>query len=700
MKMRNKKSMFWEYLLICTALTLITCISLGALFGTCYLRTINNRNRQALETQASHALTALDNQLDSMQQLALRFSTQRTFRQEYVTQDSYTAITTAQALSQYSSYCTLAEQFCLIYPTGKEQVLLFQSDGTTADLPVFLNRYGFKDSELIQSFLFEQTEQGRIYRSVDTLLIAYTIPINIARPENRCGILCFAIPQSNLEQFVQLSSALSTEEYSLSYKQWTLITNTLPKDTVTCSNMSGFILQVGIPNLTLMSLLTTTHDVLWLTAIVLLLFVSIFALAWRLYRPIRALSKKYPAKSRKDNKNELLLLDQLISQIQNQSVLLDQKASSQSAMLRDYVLLMLLNNSGSVTIAQDLAKVGIQFPYPHFAVITLTPCKDQLLTQENMETLQQCIDDISEDAGVLQTVECSSQSHILAIICNIKTAQDYDLILQRLHTYLNAQVSRFLVGSGPLADTLAGVSASYLTALSKLRESTDFQLQAPEEPPRELFANAGAMVSHIISQIERGDHDQALLGLEAYMSAIGNNPSELVRRYNAMNITCAIQQLCTKLEFQLTETQMGMLLSMRSVDTIHFALKQLIPSLCIYAQAKTGTTILSTEKLVMDYLHRYFCNYDISVQQISEAVGIGINRASAIIREETGHSFKTVLTQLRIEHAKKLLSDGMSVSDVADQVGYGSASYFIKVFKASEGITPDAYRKNKLSHKA
>ena len=50
---------------------------------------------------------------------------------------------------------------------------------------------------------------------------------------------------------------------------------------------------------------------------------------------------------------------------------------------------------------------------------------------------------------------------------------------------------------------------------------------------------------------------------------------------------------------------------------------------------------------------------------------------------------------MRIQQAKKLLlNTSFSVADIAEKVGYGSASYFIKVFKSAVGLPPDAYRRS------
>ena len=695
MKIKHSKSVFWEYVLVCTVLALITCVCIGAVLGSVYLRTINSHNEQMIQSQAAQAVAALDSQIGSMRQLALRFSTQRIYRASHVLQHKYNALTTAQALAQYQSYCPLATQFALMYPTG-DDVFLYQQDGTTTELSMFLGRYGLTDSPAVRDFLFTQDSSGRILRASDSIFIAYPVTAGADKVD---ATLCFVVLNADLRNFVRVTSALS-DHYRLVFQGTELLPCDISDHSVSAGETDSFRIDVSVSRLSLTSLAASPTDFLMLSGCLLLLFVSIFALAWRCYRPIRSLSRKYSTDTTSGIKNELLALDQIITQTKNRTLLLDKKASDQSALLQDYVLLMLLNNSGSVTIAQDLANAGIDLPNSHFAVITLTPCKDQIITQENIDTLRQNLLDVTGDIGTMYVVECSQTSHILAIICNPASQELYDVLIQRLHTYLSTLARRFLVGTGPMTDRLAGISASYLTALSQLRTLANAQpatvtADTADTDATSKTADTGTLINRIVSQIECGDCPQALVNLEAYMAAIEQNQSELIRRYNVMNITFAIQQLCSKLNFRLTENQMGMLLSMRSVKTIHFALLQLIPPLCIHAQKQNNEAILPTGRLVMDYLNSHFSDYDISVQQVAEAVGIGINRTSAIIREETGHSFKTVLTQLRISQAKKLLASGATVADVASQVGYNSASYFIKVFKSAEGITPDAYRKNR-----
>ena len=67
---------------------------------------------------------------------------------------------------------------------------------------------------------------------------------------------------------------------------------------------------------------------------------------------------------------------------------------------------------------------------------------------------------------------------------------------------------------------------------------------------------------------------------------------------------------------------------------------------------------------------------------------------SALIKRETGASFSDYVAAKRIGDAKKLLlQEGLSIEEVAYQVGYHDYFYFTKVFKKHEGISPSAFRK-------
>ena len=69
---------------------------------------------------------------------------------------------------------------------------------------------------------------------------------------------------------------------------------------------------------------------------------------------------------------------------------------------------------------------------------------------------------------------------------------------------------------------------------------------------------------------------------------------------------------------------------------------------------------------------------------------------SKIFPREAGETFTDYVNRRKVEWAKQKLRDSAeSVSAIAFALGYVDTSYFIKVFKKFEGITPLAYRQQK-----
>ena len=88
-------------------------------------------------------------------------------------------------------------------------------------------------------------------------------------------------------------------------------------------------------------------------------------------------------------------------------------------------------------------------------------------------------------------------------------------------------------------------------------------------------------------------------------------------------------------------------------------------------------------------------NYDkdISIRQISKIFYINESYLSRIFKEKTGVNFTNYLTQIRMNKAQSLLSQGSyCVYEVAEMVGYVSPKYFAKIFRKVTGKTPHQFK--------
>ncbi len=91
-----------------------------------------------------------------------------------------------------------------------------------------------------------------------------------------------------------------------------------------------------------------------------------------------------------------------------------------------------------------------------------------------------------------------------------------------------------------------------------------------------------------------------------------------------------------------------------------------------------------------DYLHGHLFER-ISLDELAAVAGIGRFRLLRAFHRRFGvppHAFQT---QIRIEHARELLRNGMAAALVASEVGFYDQSHFIRHFKKIIGVTPREY---------
>ena len=86
--------------------------------------------------------------------------------------------------------------------------------------------------------------------------------------------------------------------------------------------------------------------------------------------------------------------------------------------------------------------------------------------------------------------------------------------------------------------------------------------------------------------------------------------------------------------------------------------------------------------------------YDISLEKVAEELNTSTTIVRESILEVSKKTYKDFVINLRVEYAKKLLQEGeLSVAEIANQIGYSSVSYFIRMFKEATSITPAKYAK-------
>ena len=94
------------------------------------------------------------------------------------------------------------------------------------------------------------------------------------------------------------------------------------------------------------------------------------------------------------------------------------------------------------------------------------------------------------------------------------------------------------------------------------------------------------------------------------------------------------------------------------------------------------------------YLEENLDQY-ITLELLERKFGYVAAHLRELFREAYGCLPLEYLLTLRIERAKKMLEQDISIKEIASAVGFQDALYFSKVFKRSTGYSPSEYRESK-----
>lgn len=96
----------------------------------------------------------------------------------------------------------------------------------------------------------------------------------------------------------------------------------------------------------------------------------------------------------------------------------------------------------------------------------------------------------------------------------------------------------------------------------------------------------------------------------------------------------------------------------------------------------------------VEYIRENFSS-DLNMAVVSNYVSMNYSLFSYAFKQYTGKNFVNYLKELRMEEAKRLLSQTqMRVVEISQQVGYENEKHFMKTFKSVCGVSPTEYRKN------
>ncbi|WP_270568104.1 helix-turn-helix transcriptional regulator, partial [Clostridium beijerinckii] len=96
---------------------------------------------------------------------------------------------------------------------------------------------------------------------------------------------------------------------------------------------------------------------------------------------------------------------------------------------------------------------------------------------------------------------------------------------------------------------------------------------------------------------------------------------------------------------------------------------------------------------VITYIQDNYNKKDLSLNEIALYVNVSPAYLSALFKKQIGENISTIITNVRIENACKLLENtNLSLKEISEKVGYVNQYYFSSCFKKKMNKNPSIYR--------
>lgn len=113
-------------------------------------------------------------------------------------------------------------------------------------------------------------------------------------------------------------------------------------------------------------------------------------------------------------------------------------------------------------------------------------------------------------------------------------------------------------------------------------------------------------------------------------------------------------------------------------------------------EIKTSKVYSKHIVLCMNYIYDHL-HENIGIKDVAEEVGLSEGYLSRLFKKETGVTLTDYILAKKTETARNMIDySGYSLSQIANILAFSSQSYFVKVFKKYEGVTPGKYQSTHL----
>ena len=453
-------------------------------------------------------------------------------------------------------------------------------------------------------------------------------------------------------------------------------------------------------------LIRTTQLTLFLTVIILLIAaIIIYYGSMQLYHPIKHMIEKIPSEITGHRDDELAFIDNVIQNLSYRVQDLESTIDDHKDAITNQVVYDIINGniSGVDEVKQRLELSGIEFNYPLYTLIFTEVDNNALKNMDYEQREYLFYTTIEKLRSTMDKIGlCLSIRHSNFII-SVLALDDIKALDKITPGRLNL-ASCINLGICPTRGDITLLSQDFLMLNTYMQYSY-------------IYGYGYIFKSDVIEKYEKtgsGFPDDILEEVKSLLSAnkpgdIKDTFSEAIRLIRQNGFSCnythqillqfisLIAQNYKASKKNDEATDYSIIDGFNKATNLDMLTDWLFDLLDNYSDMlKNHSTDVQQDFVnkIADYINENITE-NLSLSTVASAFGISSGYLSHIFKDALNVNFSAYLNEKKFEAAADMLTKypDLSVTDIAQKIGYYNMSYFIQQFKKKYGMTPLQYRK-------
>ncbi len=689
------------YLLSYLSFALICVLSLGLVF--LLISTKISQEEQLIRDEAKLEMISenVHQQLAVMRKVEMEITGNTVYYPKFFSESKYYEVEVLKNFEQYLSRLSMADEILLYYGDRR----IFRGSGTISDFDVYFQEQSGIEKEEIRSWLDSSSWEGFSFLKTKNIYIG--LPLNrISNYGAYTAKLCFEIKEDTFAEYLDMLGGIRNGKFALYHGELCLYSNTDEKlypdteekdksvitdDTydLTFVFISDNIFALG-GNYVILSILLIFAIAIWIVMIA-------YLFAGKAYKPIKKFVDTYKERigyeEYRVSGNELEEMGDAIENLLVQHQEVREQLNIEETKLKEVFLRALLKGDHAESISKYMEYVQINLKGNYFFVCSVL-LEEQMLEAEFTNSSRSIFESRIRELVKMDAIYVLSRTNPrdMSIICCIWEREEKELVMDAIRKAAEEFCSKSFIDCGETYDQLKKLSASYLESLdriNRLREqrNRNSQLQYGTE------LDSKSTLQFFV-YLRAGEESEALNELHLVIEEFEQkNMSFLFQQYILAEFMHHISKTAKECYIEISPKLLSLMISAKTLKEFGEAVELVVRQFCEELRAKERESDLNQSREIIEYIGQHFTEYDISIEGVARILDVKTSDVRNSVMQHFGKSYKEYVLSLRMEEAKRLLTEKcLSIDETSRRLGYANASYFIKLFKKTYGITPADYK--------